>query len=46
VQAAMTVRGFRGEFPLARVSRFQAADGLFLALMMTLFLGVRLAVWA
>ena len=43
VQAAMTVRGFRGEFPLARVSRFQTADALFLALMMASFLGVRLA---
>jgi cobalt/nickel transport system permease protein len=43
VQAAMTVRGFRGEFPLARVSRFQAADALFVVLMMASFLGVRLA---
>jgi cobalt/nickel transport system permease protein len=42
VQAAMTVRGFSGEFPLAHVSRFQAADALFLALMMVSFLGVRL----
>ncbi len=45
VQAAMTVRGFRGEFPLARVSRFQTADALFLVLLIASFLGVRLVRW-
>jgi len=46
VQAAMTVRGFRGEFPLARASRFQAADALFLIVMVASFLGVRIAMRA
>ena len=42
VHAAMTVRGFKGELPLAHHGRFTVADALFASVVPAAFLAVRL----